>query len=179
MDEFLNTIDVLGDEATMASILNGTLAEFRDNSLKKIYHGFGGANCTTTIIDLPEVEQVGYELLGSSSCPVFRNNKSVKEIYLPKAKVIYGNDVFRFCSALEILDIRSLQTMAGGFLFNNSNSLRTIKLPATPPTIGQSSFNALATACVLYIPTGSLSAYQSAEYWSTLTETHTFVEEER
>ena len=40
-------------------------------------------------------------------------------------------------------------------------------LPTTPPTLGTTAFNNIQSDCVIYVPTGSLEAYQTATNWST------------
>ena len=58
MAEFINTIDVLGDDAVIDSIIDRTITEFKDDKLTKIgdyaFHG-----CTAlTEVDLPNVTEL-------------------------------------------------------------------------------------------------------------------------
>lgn len=55
MSEFINTIDQLGDEVVLQSMIDRTITEFKDNVLTKI--GWGAFNnCKNlTTVDLPNV----------------------------------------------------------------------------------------------------------------------------
>lgn len=55
MANFINTVDVLGDEATLKAIVERTITEFKDDAVKKIDR-YAFAYCTNlTSIDLPSV----------------------------------------------------------------------------------------------------------------------------
>lgn len=58
MSEFINTVDVLGDDAVIDSIIDGTINEFKDNLLKKVgVHAFSA--CTAlTMVDVPNVTSI-------------------------------------------------------------------------------------------------------------------------
>ena len=70
-------------------------------------------------------------------------------------------------------------TSIGYKAFSGCESLTSVHLPATPPTFGDMAFNGIHSACVFYVPTGSLEAYQNDSQWSELTATYLFVEEDR
>jgi len=41
-------------------------------------------------------------------------------------------------------------------------------LPTTPPTLSSANaFNGIPSDCIIYVPVGSLEAYQTATNWST------------
>ena len=40
-------------------------------------------------------------------------------------------------------------------------------LAATPPTLGTTAFSNIQSGCKIYVPSASLSDYQSAANWST------------
>lgn len=58
MSEFINTIDVLGDDVVIDSIIQRTITVFRDDSVKKVgngaFYGCGALN----IVDLPSVTTI-------------------------------------------------------------------------------------------------------------------------
>ena len=126
MSDFVNTIDLLGDELALSKMVEKTINEFNDDVIT-VVGDYSFRSCTSlTSVNLPNVTSIGIE-------------------------------AFRYCSALT-----------------------SVYLPATPPTIrSTTSFGYINNACVFYIPTGSLSAYQSATNWSTLTGQYSFVEEDR
>jgi hypothetical protein len=40
-------------------------------------------------------------------------------------------------------------------------------LPTTPPTAGTTIFNYIPSDCIIYVPKGHLTDYQTATNWST------------
>lgn len=86
--------------------------------------------------------------------------------------VTIGNSAFTNMVGLSYLEIPSTVTSIGKSAFNNCNGLQEIHLkPSTPPTLSNANaFSITATtahSCVMYVPAGKLSAYQSASNWST------------
>ena len=58
MSEFINTIEVLGDEATMDAIIERTITEFRDNVLTGVgVYAFYGCAALETV-DLPGITSI-------------------------------------------------------------------------------------------------------------------------
>ena len=76
-------------------------------------------------------------------------------------------DVLRDCTSLEKVIIPANVTNISQYAFRNCSSLYEIHfLSSSPPTIANN--NAFSTAYgspIIYVPTGSLSAYQSASYY--------------
>lgn len=61
MADFINTIDVLGDEVVMDSLINRTITEFKDDGLEAI-GAYAFAYCKALrIVDLPNLQSVGYQ----------------------------------------------------------------------------------------------------------------------
>lgn len=59
MSEFINTIDVLGDDAVTDSIIDRSITEFKDNVITKI-GGYAFSGCTALeTVDLPNVTLLG------------------------------------------------------------------------------------------------------------------------
>ena len=98
---------------------------------------------------------------------------------------------FNACFALEGVEIPAVQTVIRDSTFRNAYSLRTATIPAgvqtieanafagcfalceihllptTPPTVtNANAFASLPADCVIYVPKGCLSAYQTATNWS-------------
>ncbi len=192
MAVFQNTIDLLGDDAVFASVVERTISEFKDDVLTTIgYNAF--RNCSAlTNVDLPNATSIA--AYAFYSCSAFTRAD------LPNATSI-GNDAFEFCSKLTIVDLPNATsigynafrycstltnvdlpnaTSLGIGAFDNCSKLASIRLPAVPPTLtNTNAFNRVPGTCVFYIPTGSLAAYQAATNWSALTSQYSFVEEDR
>jgi hypothetical protein len=90
-----------------------------------------------------------------------------------------GKSAFYYCQALTHVDLPNV-TSIGSYAFYYCSVLSSVRLPAIPPTLSSTSaFGQVPTICVFYIPKGSLTEYQNATNWSSLTSTYSFVEEDR
>ena len=77
-----------------------------------------------------------------------------------------GDYAFMNCSSLTSIEIPSSVTSIGNYAFSNCSKLSTITVKATtPPTLGSSAIPSNVTK--IYVPSGSVSTYQSASGWST------------
>ena len=81
-----------------------------------------------------------------------------------------GSSAFRYCTGLTSITLPSSLTSIGSSAFRTCTSLTTMRVEATtPPTL--SNTNAISTATTkIYIPAGTLSAYQSATNWSNFAD---------
>ena len=77
-----------------------------------------------------------------------------------------GNNAFQYCRSLSSITIPNSVTSIGSNAFKGCSSLTTMRVEATtPPTLQNT--DAISTATTkIYIPAGTLSAYQSATNWS-------------
>ena len=143
MADFINTIDVLGDDAVMDGIISRTITEFKDDKIAKIGPGaFAGCkslasvdlpNATTTegliftdctalaTVNLPSLTKIGEQ--------AFRGCKALKTISLPALTVTTGYLGFEGCSALESV-IFPVEEEVGIYSFQGCSSLKIIDLPA-------------------------------------------------
>lgn len=89
---------------------------------------------------------------------------SFTSIDIPDNVTSIGNSVLQSCSSLSSCTIGSGVTSIGSNAFSFCTSLSSITVNATtPPTLGKNAFNN-TNDCPIYVPIGSVSAYQSA--WS-------------
>lgn len=64
MSEFINTIDILGDDAVTDAILEGTLTEFKDNVVSKLTY-FAFTSCTDLyLVDTPNLTAIAGNAFG-------------------------------------------------------------------------------------------------------------------
>ena len=120
----------------------------------------------------------------------FKNCYSLQSINVPNSSS-WGVQCFYQCSSLQFINIPSNVTSLGDSCFENCYSLTSVNIPsnvtslgskcfgtcnslikmyfqsATPPTLSNSNAIISNTILVIYVPSGSLSAYQSANNWST------------
>ena len=76
-----------------------------------------------------------------------------------------ASDVLKRYSLQEI-KIPSTVTKIEGYVFNKCYGLQRYYLyPTVPPTLSRSLDLAATEGIVIYVPKGSLEAYQTAEYW--------------
>ena len=129
-------------------------------------------------------------ILGSSSTTYLlrKANNTTQNIHRVYSnalvKVQLGTDIgigtyaFDSCYSLASITIPSGVTSIGSNAFSNDYGLGEIHFkPTTPPTCANSNaWTNLQTDCVIYVPTGSLSAYTSATNYPS-SSTYTYIEE--
>lgn len=99
---------------------------------------------------------------------------SLPEIIVPEGVTQIGNNAFQFCQSAKKIVLPSTITSIGNNAFNQTYDQANQKLEGfyikatTPPTAGTTILqNTGVPNFTIYVPKGSLSAYQSATNWST------------
>lgn len=116
MADFINTIDALGDDAVVDSIINRTITEFKDDLVTGIGYYTGSA--------------------GSAKSSAFENCTSLREVDVPNASSI-GPGSFKGCTNLVSINAPLVQ-IAGDSAFNGCLSLIEIKFPNLTRTTSES-----------------------------------------
>ena len=81
-----------------------------------------------------------------------------------------GNSAFAWCSNLTSLVINSSNMSLDDQSFQGCSNLNLMTIYSEiPPTIGSNTFQYVSTDIPVYVPCGSINAYQSAEGWSAFT----------
>lgn len=131
--------------------------------------------------------------LGNS---VFGNCVSLTSIALPSSVSVIKNGVFKGCSSLARVDLSSGIAEIGNLAFGDCVGLSKMVIPASvtkignfafrgctglteiacraqvPPTVGMTAFDGVDNTIPVYIPSGTLSAYQAEwGYFSRFVET--------
>ena len=154
------------------------------NSIKSIGEGaFQGCSGLTSM-DIPySVTSIG----GNA----FKDCGKLTTIIIPQNVKSINDGVFQGCSGLTAIKIPESVTSIGSLAFSGCKSLTNIKipenvtsiatsafsncygmgeyhlLPTTPPTLANTNvFNNIQPDCKIYVPKGSLNAYQTASNWS-------------
>lgn len=121
----------------------------------------------------------------------FYNCVSLRRVKLPSGLTRLESSLFYTCYSLASLDIPSTVTAIAANACNGCNVLSRLDIPAgvvsiassafsgcvfmkayhvsaqTPPTLAnQNVFSGIPADCTIYVPTGSLEAYQTAANWS-------------
>lgn len=179
MAEFINTIDVLGDDAVIDSIIDRTITEFKDNSVTTLgSHAFYGCTALKTV-DIPNVRT-----LNKIAYATFRGCSSLERIEL-WADII-PNETFNSCSALQV-GIFPCATSINYIAFQNCKALRLVDFHSLTALNHNPYFNfaslkhfAIRTGSVcslaasgnfgsetlLYVPSALLDSYKGATNWS-------------
>lgn len=100
----------------------------------------------------------------------------ITEITIPNSVTTIGKNAFYRCTDLNNITIGSSVTTIERSAFSYCKSIKEIHTHATtPPNCNNKTFeeNIYSTAS-LYVPTGSLAAYQSADVWKEFLNTKEF-----
>jgi hypothetical protein len=102
---------------------------------------------------------------------LFRGNTNLKSVRLSTQQASIRSSFLDGCSALQKITIPASVSSLGENAFANCSSMQEIHfLSTTPPTMENSGsgspFHKTPSSMVIYVPSASLSAYQSATNWS-------------
>lgn len=121
MSDFINTVDIMGEEELINALLEGTLTgDFCDNTLKTI-GGFGLSNQQIQSVNCPLVETLG--------AGAFYNCDNLTDVNLPSAYDFSAGEAFNSCDSLSKIVLPSA-THIGRRTFGNMGRLKIIDLPA-------------------------------------------------
>ena len=191
MAEFINTIDVLGDDAVVDSIIDRTITEFKDNAISKI-GSYAFKQCKElSVVELPNVEtleQYAFEdcvSLERVYLPRFATKSNVNglftgctaltDVHVPLLQYV-GWSMFRYCYNLEKIDLPCV-TFINALAFSGKDSKNTCKLKAlilrSETLCGLGTTSALGETAIesgtgyIYVPRDLVDSYKTATNWST------------
>lgn len=164
MSEFINTIDVLGDDAVIDSIIMKTITEFRDNLVENVgLHAFNGCKALETV-DLPKCKtiadcafydcsalaNIAFPLAIETGDQAFCNCNSLVNVSFPSAAEISYMS-FAPCTALESINA-PVATVIQNCGLQGSASLSRLDLPCVSSikSGGLNNCKALATLILRY-----------------------------
>lgn len=152
------------------------------NSLESIgYYSFDGCTSLKTI-EIPQsvtgiaggafnrcsslTKVVVPESVKSMGTDVFAYCTALEEAYLPSTLPYIAARLFKGCTSLSKVTIGNAVENIDGDVFSGCTNLTTFNcMTATPPTCGKAFDATMLENCTLYIPTGSLGAYKTADFW--------------
>ena len=109
-------------------------------------------------VDIPE----GVTEIGTES---FYGCISLTSIDLPSTVTTIGDHSFSSCTSLTSIDLPSGVTSIANSAFSYCSALESVTVRATtPPTLGTNVFSNTSANLAIYVPSASVSAYQTA--WS-------------
>lgn len=98
----------------------------------------------------------------------FSNCRALENVSIPSGVTSIGSRAFYWCLSLETLVIPESVTSISGSAFATCTAMQEYHfLPTTPPTLGTNVFSSIQSGTKIYVPVGSLEAYQTATNWST------------
>lgn len=92
-------------------------------------------------------------------------------IIIPKSVTTIGDYAFSYCTGLAYVTISKSVVNIGYYAFEGCSALKEVHTKnITPPTCYNFAFyNVNTTNCKLYVPTGSINAYERADEWEEFT----------
>ena len=97
---------------------------------------------------------------------LYLNGELITDLTIPDGVTSIGDRAFRSCSSLESVTIPDSVTSIGEYAFYKCSSLAEVYCKSTtPPTGGGYMFDYNASGRKIYVPTESVDAYRSAQYW--------------
>ena len=99
----------------------------------------------------------------------FNNCYSLTNVNIPNGVTSVGNYTFNNCCSLASVSIPNGVATIGSRAFYNCYFLKEVHLqPTTPPTLSNANaFSNTPSDMVIYVPQGTLEAYQQATNWTT------------
>ncbi len=95
---------------------------------------------------------------------------SLVSIEIPNSVIFIGDYAFFWCTDLTFIEIPNSVTSIGQKAFGSCRSLTSMTVLAeTPPTLGDNIFINVNKSIPVYVPCGSMDAYQIAGGWNELT----------
>ncbi len=133
-------------------------------------NAFSGCNSLTSVTIPSGVTSIGIN--------AFQSCNSLTSVTIPSGVTSIGINAFQSCYSLTSVTIPDSVTSIDYNAFNGCDSFGAIHFkPTTPPTVSNASaFSGVPTDCIIYVPTGSLSAYTSAANYPS-SSTYSYVEE--
>lgn len=124
---------------------------------------FSGCGSSLTSITIPNsVMNVGEK--------AFVGCSSLTSISIPNSVTSISEFAFLNCSGLTSISIPNSVTSIGGFAFLNCNNLTSVTVErSVPVSISYGTFSNCANA-TLYVPYGSKTKYEAANYWKQFKE---------
>ena len=183
MSEFVNSIELLGDETVLKSLISRTIVEFRDNIIMNVGQNAFSYCYYMTTADLPNVETIGLSAfsnctaLVSINIPKLKsvpttgfNNTRFESISLPNVVSINMNG-FNDCINLKLVDLYNINTISTGAFKNSALESLIIRREDTVPTLR--SVNAFEGTPIytgngyIYVPASMVDLYKKASNWSS------------
>ena len=185
MADFINTVDVLGDDALTDSIITRKITEYCDNTVVTIGERAFYKCTALTKLDSPSATSIGESAfeecgaLASVNVPsatsigssAFNACKKLITVTFPAVTSI-GRIAFVNCTALKTVDFSALNSF-GDYVFNVCSALNTLILRNTEKVASLASAGVFDSTPIkagtgyIYVPRTLVDSYKAATNWST------------
>lgn len=182
-ENFVNTIEELGDEIVLDLLITRNITEYKDNIISSIGQNAFNYCYYLTNVDLPNVTSIGIgafnncTALTSINVPKLEkvniqtfNNTRIKTIVLPNATIINQNG-FNDCIYLTKVDLTNVTNIYANAFNNSALDAMIIRRDDAVCTLrSTSAFNGTPISNgdgYIYVPASIISSYKTASNWST------------
>lgn len=161
MAEFINTIDRLGDDAVIDSIIDRTITEFADDTLQTIA-GYAFRGCAAlTEVNLPSLTTIGYQETFAYT--------NITAICLPAMKHLAGGSL-RGMTKLITADLPAAELIDGYSVYQCSALKNVLLRNNTVCVISNNAFMTYITSTYnphirVFVPRALLEEYRVATNW--------------
>lgn len=137
---------------------------------------FSGMTAVTAI-DLSGLSMPSISISASSSSQAFWGDSSLEDLKLPPDLPVIGQQMIAYLTKLTTLTIpKTVTNIYSAGLAGNTGMKEYHFLSTTPPTLASTNvLTGIPDDCKIYVPKGSLEAYQTATNWATYAD---YMEEE-
>lgn len=158
MADFINTIDALGDDVVMDSIINRSITEFKDDKVSNVGK-YAFAQCQAlTEVDVPAATKLWDA--------AFQYCTSLKTINAPLCTEL-GAQAFQY-SGIESVSFPFV-TLFGSSVFSQCKSLKSANFPAAPD-VASNLFNNCSALVTVDFPIATIIRSNAFERCSSLTK---------
>lgn len=201
MSEFINTAEVIGDDAMCDLIIQRTVTEYKENRISKIGKAAFSGCISLAVVDVPNAVTISEEAFSDCSKLVSVNAPSaitinrntfygctaLEKVCFPSLVEVQSNisawhaGSFRGCTALTTVDLPVCSTI-DGYAFHECSSLTSLILRnnAVCNLVATTAFEGTPIATgtgYIYVPADLVADYQSATNWSTYAAQFRAIEE--
>lgn len=193
MSDFVNSIEELGDEVVLKSLISRRITEYRDNIIREVGQNAFSYCYYITLVDLPNVETMGLSAfsncaaLESINIPKLKsvpttgfNNTRFTSICVPNVTSINMNG-FNDCFNLTRVDLYNINKISTGAFKNSALDTLIIRRDDAVPTLNSTgAFE--GTPLIngdgyIYVPSSMIDSYSAANNWSVLSAQLRAIEE--